>query len=88
MASGSLSSGSLSSNSLSSVPPQILCCVLRAADNFGDLLALASTCKTVHAVWTAHAPEMIWERGCKEIISFDSALIAVGDRTHFWHVPC
>lgn len=70
-------------SNLLSLTPELMLRILQACVNFSDLVALASSCKTIHATWVKHAPSLLWKLAPTKILAFNAALMAVSlvDRT-------
>lgn len=57
--------------------PEISIIVFQCCNSFRDVVALASTCKTLEAVWRRHPLSIIWPVAQTEMPGFSQALIAV-----------
>lgn len=57
--------------------PEIAILVFQCCNSFRDVVALASTCKTLEAVWRRHPLSIIWPVALTEMPVFSQALIAV-----------
>ncbi|KAL2067658.1 hypothetical protein VTL71DRAFT_15754 [Oculimacula yallundae] len=61
---------------LDSLPVEVTASIFQKCADFPQVVALASTCQTLHSVWLASSSSIIWEVG-KGIRCFDLALMAV-----------
>jgi len=73
----STSFATMAARPITSLAPELLQEILRACDSFSDLTALASSCKTIYAVWNSKAPSLLWDLAPTKILAFNAALMAV-----------
>lgn len=67
----------MASDGIQSLSLELLHRIFQDCDNFRDLVAFASSCKTTYAAWLSSASILIWSLAPTTYLCFDSALMAV-----------
>lgn len=74
--------------SLVSLPIDCIIRILQSCDKLSQAIALSSTCKHLHSVYSSSSSGVIRHVGPREVFAFNEALMTVGNIQSGYSVNC